>query len=194
MTEVVPEFSLLPPEYQRLLRLVQEHNNIVVKPLQQLKGGLSGAYIFLVSVSAVDTAEVKHLVLKLDRPYPGERDEIERHNIVIAQAPSHFARKHVPEIAFDTIELEGLIAVFYQVAGESLLKYRPLAAYEQQQQLESIFELVATDLLTEWNSGLSFEVVQPQSLLTKWLEYRIEPGNRIDRFLEENQHVDADCT
>jgi predicted ATPase/Tfp pilus assembly protein PilF len=192
MTEMAPEFSLLPPEYQRLLRLVQEHNNIVVKPLQQLKGGLSGAYIFLVSVSAVDTAEVKHLVLKLDRPYPGERDEIERHNIVIAQAPSHFARKHVPEIAFDTIELEGLIAVFYQVAGESLLKYRPLAAYEQQQQLESIFELVATDLLTEWNSGLSFEVVQPQSLLAKWLKYRIEPGSRIEHFLEENQHINSD--
>ncbi len=192
MTELAPDFSLLPPRYRRLLRLAQEQNNIVVKPLLQLKGGLSGAYIFLVSVSAVDSFDVEHLVLKLDRPYPGERDEIERHRIAIAQAPPRFARNHMPDIAFDRIEFEGLIAVFYRVAGESLIKYRPLAAYEQQQQLENIFELVSTELLTEWNSRQRFKVVQPQSLLAQWLGYRLEPGSQIERFLEEDQNVNAD--
>ncbi len=192
MTEVASDFSQLPPEHQHLLRLAQEQNNIIVKPLQQLKGGLSGATIFLVSVSAVDSVVVEHLVLKLDRPYPGERDEIDRHRIAIAQAPPLFAGNHMPDIAFDKIEFEGLIAVFYRVAGESLFKYRPLAAYAQQQQLETIFDLVSSDLLTEWNSELNFEVVHPQSLLAQWLGYRIEPGNQIERFLKENQQVHAD--
>ncbi len=34
MTEVAPDFSLLPPQHQHLIRLAQEQNNIVVKPLQ----------------------------------------------------------------------------------------------------------------------------------------------------------------
>jgi predicted ATPase len=192
MTEVAPDFSLLPLQHQQLLSLAQEQNNIVVKPLQYLKGGLTGAYIFLVRVSAVDSLDVEHLVLKLDRPYPGERDEIERHSIALAQAPPLFALKHIPDMAYDRIEFEELIAVFYRVAGESLFKYRPLAAYEQQQQLETIFERVSSDLLKEWNSELSFEVAHPQDLLAQWLGYRIDPGSQIERFLEEVKHVSAD--
>ena len=192
MTELAAAFSILPPPYQRLVVHSQDENSIVVTPLQQLKGGLSGAYIFLASVSPVSSSDVEHLVLKLDRPYPGKRNEVARHHIASRQSPPLFARSHMPDIAYQPVEFDGLIAVFYRVAGESLLQYHPLAALELQPQLQTIFERVSTDLLAEWNSQANHEVAAPQSLLAHWLTYRLDTGNRIERFLREDQDLDAD--
>jgi hypothetical protein len=73
MSELAADFSSLPAEYQDVLRLAQDTHKIEVTPLQELKGGRTGARLYLVSVSSPDSDPVqrpvghlRHFVLKLD--------------------------------------------------------------------------------------------------------------------------------
>ena len=140
MPELTTDFQSLPEEYQHVLRLAQDRYQITVAPLQLLVGGWSGAVVYLVSVSANDTKRVEHCILKLDRKgKTAKSDEVTRHNTVMNKSTPEFARKHIAELVFDRVEQEGVIAIFYRIAGQSLLKYRPLANYERQSQLKTIF-------------------------------------------------------
>lgn len=188
------DFQSLPEEYQRVVQLVQEKNNITVTPLQLLVGGWSGAVVFLVSVSSKETKRVEHCILKLDRRGKSSRsDEITRHNTVMGTSTPEFAREHIAELVFNRVEQEGAIAIFYRIAGQSLLKYRPLSSYERQSQLKTIFTETNTVLLNEWNSNLTFEqAVQPQKVLEKWLGFRLDAGGNVERFLQDTCRVDPD--
>ena len=53
MTKLADDFSSLPSEYQDVLRLAQDTHNIDLTPLQELKGGRTGAYLYLVSGSPI---------------------------------------------------------------------------------------------------------------------------------------------
>jgi hypothetical protein len=45
-------------------------------------------------------------------------------------------------------------------------------------------------LLNKWNAGLTIEqAVHPQSLLDRWLGYRLKPEGNLRRFLEDNYNV-----
>jgi predicted ATPase len=104
-----------------------------------------------------------------------------------------FARDHIAELVFDRVEHEGAIAIFYRIAGQSLLKYRPLSSYGQQSQLKTIFAATNTVLLAEWNANPTFEqAVHPQKLLENWLGFRLEPGGNIERFLQSVCQVNPD--
>ena len=106
---------------------------LTVAPLQLLVGGWSGAVVYLVSVSSNDTRRVEHCILKLDRKGKSAKsDEVTRHNTVMRKSTAAFARDHIAELVFDRVEHEGAIAIFYRIAGQSLLKYRPLSSYGQQ--------------------------------------------------------------
>jgi predicted ATPase len=194
VSDLAVEFNDFPPEYQSVLRLAQDRHNIQVKPLQELAGGWSGAAIYLVSVSSRDSGQVEHFVLKLDRVNPKARsDEITRHSRAVSQAPAGFARRHLPGIAFERVEYEGAIAIFYSIAGQSLHHYRTLSSYERQSQLEAIFSATNDVLLADWNAELTFEqAVHPQTLLERWLGFRLKPGASIERFLRDVGHVDLD--
>jgi len=138
--ELTNDFQSLPEEYQHVIRLAQDTYKITVAPLQLLVGGWSGAVVYLVSVSSNETRRVEHCILKLDRKGKSAKsDEITRHNTVINQSTPEFARAHIAELVFDRVEYEGTIAIFYRIAGQSLLKYRPLSNYERQSQLKTIF-------------------------------------------------------
>ena len=135
MPELTTDFQSLPEEYQQIIRLAQDTHKITVAPLQLLVGGWSGAVVYLVSVSNNETKRVEHCILKLDRKGKNAKsDEVTRHNTVMSKSTSEFARDHIAELAFDRVEYEGAIAILYRIAGESLLKYRPLANYERQSQ------------------------------------------------------------
>ena len=128
MPELTTDFRSLPEEYQQVIRLAQEQNNIVIAPLQLLVGGWSGAVVFLVSVAWNETKRVEHCILKLDRKSKNAKsDEVTRHNTVMEKAAPEFARTHIAELVFERVEHEGAIAIFYRIAGESLQKYRPLS-------------------------------------------------------------------
>src|SRR5688572_12861121 len=104
-----------------------------------------------------------------------------------------FARAHIAELVFDRVEHEGLIAIFYRVAGQSLVKYRPLSSYRQQSQLNVIFSKTNTVLLDEWNRNQTFEqAVHPQKVLEKWLSFRLNPGGNIENFLMNVYRVNPD--
>ncbi len=194
MSEVTAGFHSLPSEYQQVLRLAQDRHQIRVSPLQTLVGGWSGAVVYLVSVSWNGSGRIEHCILKLDRKGKAARsDEVTRHNAVIATAPPGFALAHIAELVFERVEHEGAIAIFYRIAGQSLLKYRPLSTYERQSQIETIFEKTNAVLLDEWNTGRRFEQApHPQEVLSKWLGFRLEPAQNIEQFLQTTCGIHPD--
>ncbi|HSL42584.1 MAG TPA: adenylate/guanylate cyclase domain-containing protein [Anaerolineales bacterium] len=191
MPELTTSFQSLPKEYQQVIRLAQDTFKITVAPLQLLVGGWSGAVVYLVSVSSSVTGRLEHCILKLDRKGKSAKsDEVTRHNIVTNKSTPEFARAHIAELVFDRIEHEGAIGIFYRIAGQSLLKYRPLSNYERQSQLKTIFTQTNTVLLSAWNSNATFEqAVHPQEILGKWLGFRLDSGGNIERFLQETCQV-----
>jgi len=194
MPELATDFQSLPDEYQHLIRLAQDRYNITVAPLQLLVGGWSGAIVYLVSVAANDTRRVEHCILKLDRKGKSSKsDEVTRHTLATGKSTLDFARDHIAELVFDRVEQDGAIAIFYRIAGQSLLNYRPLSSYWQQSQLKTIFATTNTVLLSEWNANPTFEqAVHPQKLLKNWLGFRLDPGGNAERFLQSVCRVNPD--
>jgi predicted ATPase len=193
MPELATEFQSLPEEYRLVVRLAEETHKIAVAPLQLLVGGWSGAVVYLVSVSNNETKRVEHCILKLDRKGKSAKsDEVTRHNTLISKSTPEFARDHIAELVFDRVEHDGAIAIFYRIAGQSLLKYRPLSNYERQSQLRTIFAETNKVLLAEWNSAPSFEAVHPQKILQKWLGFRLDLGSNTESFLQGTLRVNPD--
>jgi predicted ATPase len=192
MPELTTDFQSLPEEYQHVIQLAQDQHKISVASLQLLVGGWSGAVVYLVSVSSSETGRVEHCILKLDRKGKAAKsDEVTRHNAVMNKSTPEFARDHIAELVFDRVEQEGIIAIFYRIAGQSLLKYRPLSNYERQSQLKTIFTQTNNILLSKWNVNSTFaQAVHPQKVLEKWLGFRLDAGGNIERFLQETCGVD----
>jgi predicted ATPase len=193
LPESATDFQSLPEEYQLVIRLAEETHKIAVAPLQLLVGGWSGAVVYLVSISNNETKRVEHCILKLDRKGKSAKsDEVTRHNTLIRKSTPEFARDHIAELVFDRVEHDGAIAIFYRIAGQSLLKYRPLSNYERQSQLRNIFAETNKVLLAEWNSSPSFEAIHPQKILQKWLGFRLNSGGNIESFLQKTLHLNPD--
>jgi predicted ATPase len=194
MPELTTDFQSLPEEYQHIIQLAQDQYKITVAPLQLLVGGWSGAVVYLVSVSSNDTQQVEHCILKLDRKGKNAKsDEVTRHNSLMDKSTPEFARDHIADLVFDRLEHDGVIAIFYRIAGESLLKYRPLSNFERQSQLKSIFTQTNSILLKAWNSNGKFaQAVPPQKVLEKWLGFRLDVGGNIEHFLQDACRVDPD--
>ena len=193
MPELATDFQSIPEEYQHLIRLAEQTHKITVVPLQLLVGGWSGAVVYLVSVSNNETGRVEHCILKLDRKGKSAKsDEVARHNTLIRKSTPQFARDHIAELVFDRVEQDGAIAIFYRIAGQSLLKYRPVSNYERQSQLQTIFAETNRVLLVEWNIAPSFEAVHPQKTLQKWLGFRLDSGGNIESFFQEILRLNPD--
>jgi predicted ATPase len=194
VSELITDFQSLPEEYQQVIRLAQDEYKITIAPLQLLVGGWSGAVVYLVSVSENDSGRVEHCILKLDRKSKTSKsDEVARHNTATSKSTLDFARDHIAELVFDRVEHEGAMAIFYRIAGQSLLNYRPLSSYGQQSQLKTIFAATNTVLLKEWNVNLALEqAVHPQKVLETWLGFRLKPGGNTERFLQSVCQVNPD--
>lgn len=180
------DFSSLPIEYQNILGWVEQQHAIQITPLQELRGGRTGARLYLVSAGNAKNGQVEHYVLKLDQIRKPERaDEIHRHQLALEQAPADFGVRHTARLAL-TAEHDGTAALFYTIAGQSLQNYRALADYDQQSQLETIFRTATDTLLTKWNARPAFEQGMPQSLLKSWLGYRLTAEGNIVSFFENH--------
>jgi predicted ATPase len=188
------EFESLPEEYQQVLRLAQDRHNISVHPLQVLVGGWSGAMVYLVSVAYHDSGKIEHCILKLDRKGKSPKaDEVTRHQAVLGASPPEFVGKHVPELVFDRIEDEAAVAIFYRIAGQSLLKYLPLSHFGQQNQLKAIFTETNSVLLSSWNTQPSFtQADHPHLVLKHWLGFRLDADRPIEDFLARPARVNPD--
>ena len=187
MPESVISFSSLLPEYQRIIQIAEEKNDIAIAPLQELAGGWSGAIIYLVRVASTDSNKVQHLVMKLDRKRPmSSSDEISRHKAVQESSPPEFVKNHIPDMAYERVETEEALAIFYAIAGQSLHSYRTLSSYRRQSRIEALFSVTNRVLLDVWNTGLTFEQFDhPQNLLKRWLGFRLDVGQKIEAFVRE---------
>jgi predicted ATPase/Tfp pilus assembly protein PilF len=193
MSELNAGFQSLPPEYQRVLQLAQDQHGIRVAPLQTLVGGWSGAMVYLVSVTYENSGRVEHLILKLDRKSKTARsDEISRHNTARRASPPDFGRDHLATLAFERVEADGTVAIFYSIAGQSLQAFRPLSNFGQQHQLETIFTATHRYILEEWNANSRFATLHPQELLKKWLGFRLDAGAPIESFIRQDCHADPE--
>ena len=186
-----PNFDKLPPEYQHLLQLAKEKYQLDVAPLDELRGGRTGAFLYLVSAFIGDSQHVEHFIVKFDHASETTRQtEKERHRHALSQAPAGFAAKNMAKLAYE-IEHGGAIALFYTVAGQSLQHFRPLAALERQSRLEKLFGATNKYLLEEWNVAAVFEqALHPQKLLEKWLGYRLKAEGQIGAFIKNIFHLD----
>ena len=186
-----PNFEKLPPEYQYLLQLAKEKYQLEVAPLDELKGGRTGAYLYLVSAAVGDSRHVEHFIVKFDHVgEPGRQPEKERHRQALSQAPESFADQHMAKLAYE-LEHEHAIALFYTIAGQSLQHFRPLASQEGQSRLETLFAETNKYVLEQWNASAVFEqAVHPQKLLEKWLGYRLKADGQISGFIKNIFHLD----
>ncbi len=194
MSELAADFQSLPPDLQHIIQVIQDRHDLCITPLEQLGGGWSGAVIYLVSVTSHNSTSVEHFVLKLDHKSESARsDEGSRHAVARAKSPPEFARDHLADIAFEPVESDGAIGIFYTIAGQSLQAFRPLSSYSQRHQLEIILSATNHYLLTEWNANLTFaRSIHPQELLAKWLSFRLQPGGHVERFIGEMGRADPD--
>ena len=185
------DFNKLPPEHQHLLQLAKEQQGLDVVPLQELKGGQTGASLYLASVSTGDSRQVRHFVIKFDRVNEKARpSETERHQLAVSQAPDQFGQENMPSLAYE-FEHEGATALFYTLAGQSLQRFRTLASIPSQNRLAALFAATNEYLLRDWNAEAVFErAVPPQKLLQKWLGYRLKPEGQIAAFLREKFAID----
>jgi hypothetical protein len=70
--------------------------------------------------------------------------------------------------------------------------FRPLSAYETQEDVSLIFTETMQKLLTDWNAQRRFQqAVHPQKLLEQWLGFRLQPGAPVETFLETTCGVPA---
>ena len=189
----LPDFTKLPPEHQRLLQLAKEQHSLDVVPLQELKAGQTGAFLYLASVSLEDTHQVQHFVIKFDRVNErAKSSETERHRLAASHAPEVFSRQNMPRLAYQ-FEREGATAIFYTLAGQSLQRFRTLASIERQSRLEALFAATNDYVLKKWNVDSTIErALHPQTLLQKWLGYRLKPDGQIASFLKDKFTIDAD--
>jgi len=194
MSELTVNFQSLPAEYQHLIQLAEDQYKITIAPLQLLVGGWSGAFVYLVSILVNETRRVEHCILKLDHKGGAARsDEVTRHTTVTNKSTTDFADQHIAQLVYDRIEYEGNIAIFYRIAGQSLLKYLPVSLFGQQDQLKTIFIQTNKILLEEWNGNTTFEqAVHPQKVLETWLSFRLAAGGNIEKFLEMVCRVNPD--
>jgi hypothetical protein len=113
-----PVLTSFPEEFQHILLRVREMQDIEITPREELKGGRTGARLFLVSVKPAGSKKISHLILKLDHlSQKTKSDESKRHHLALSQAPTAFAKGHMAEIAYELTH-EGCIAIFYSIAGQ----------------------------------------------------------------------------
>jgi predicted ATPase len=182
-----PAFAGLPPAYQDLIHRAEEQHALTITPLQSLGGGWSGARLFLVSVAASGQPAPEHLILKLDRKHEHARaGETERHARALALSPPDFAARNLPRLAHPSVEHEGLVAIFYAIAGQSLRSIRPLGQHEQQAEIEALFAETYRQLLEAWNPAPEFRpAMPPTAVLAAWLGFRLQAGNHIESFVRD---------
>lgn len=186
------DFNKLSPDHKFLLQLAKEQHNLDVIPLQELKGGQTGAFLCLASVSN-NSRQLQHFVVKFDWVNKKTRSsEIERHQLAVSQAPAVFSRQNMPMLMYH-FEHEGATVLFYTLAGQSLQRFHTLASNERQSKLEALFAATNDYLLKEWNIEAAFEQsIHPQKLLQKWLSYRLKPDGQIGSFLKDKFSIDPD--
>lgn len=144
--------SNLDDGYRKLIEQAQAEHNIQIKLIMPLSGGFSGASLFLADATHNNENISKRIVIKLDY-YRSKKNEIASHSLAREDYNQDFVKNHLVEMAYPSVvaKSDKKICLFYQLAGSSLVEYRPLKAYvDKPIQLSSTLKKVAEDLLEQW--------------------------------------------
>ena len=82
----LPDLTKLPPEHQSLLQLAKEQHSLDVVPLQELKVGQTGAFLYLASVSGrySSSSTFRRQVRSINER--AKSSETERHRLAVTDA------------------------------------------------------------------------------------------------------------
>lgn len=182
--------SELDDKYQELLKKANEQLDI--KIIQPLAGGYSGAYLFLANVQPQDGSESKLVILKLDR-YDKNKNEKAQHEAVLESFSDSFRQDHLVKMAFPAVTLskKRRIALFYEVAGQSLTDFRPLRVYKNKKITNLVIQQITNDLLNEWKRKSDYHPLNSGSEITRILfegRYTVQ-NNDVGRFLSEELFI-----
>ncbi|HLF61510.1 MAG TPA: NB-ARC domain-containing protein [Acidimicrobiia bacterium] len=154
---------------------------LVQRPL----GGKSGASVLAVDIDC--DAFSGQAILKLEAAGNADGDfEADRHRLAFERSPD-FAARHLPRIVH-AASFEGATAILATIAARGLEFTAPWeeAAYPTQL---AVGRRVSAEILSEWNGDyrLAEAILDPQEVLSGWLDYRLEPRRgRIHGFLEQS--------
>lgn len=148
--------------------------------LQTLKGGFSGARVYLIDVisSPQDPGPLSDgtYVLKLDKVSEREgssEDEAERHNKALLTQPA-FSSKHIPNL-IRHFRRNDFLFVLYDVAGHSFRSLTQCFTFAHQPLAERL-NFLSKSLLTAFSSSQAVVWNQPAfNLIESWLSYRTQP-------------------
>lgn len=182
--------SKLDDKYQDLLEKAGEQFDIEI--IQELVGGYSGAYLFLANVSLKEGPESKLVILKLDR-YDQKKNEKTQHQLMLDSFSDNFREIHLVKMAYPAITLPSKrrIALFYEVAGQSLTDFRPLRVYTNKKITNLLVQQITNDLLNEWKRNSSYHPLNSGPNITRSLfetRYTVQ-NNDIQRFLSEDLSI-----
>ncbi|MDP9401838.1 MAG: hypothetical protein M3P85_00580 [Actinomycetota bacterium] len=118
----------------------------------------------------------KKVILKACPPDRLTSREPRLHAQALAESPPDFAKQHLVDQPFDTIECADKWRVLFQsIAGDSLQAVRPLESVLHDDGLPELVEIVGSALLREWNPNFATRETAPAELL------RAELGSKVDR-------------
>ncbi|MEM8659891.1 MAG: tetratricopeptide repeat protein [Pseudomonadota bacterium] len=182
-----------PTQYSAILPVLQREWGVGDQLFltRQLGHGRSGALVYVVDIAS--SKFTGQAILKLDRGVNAVRQEkleSELHTQAIDDEPA-FAGRHLPRV-IHTVQHEDAIALLSTIAGRGLEYAEPWIDLSHTSQLE-IVQRVSGSLLNVWNHGytLSDGLLNPQDLLSGWLEYRMQPeqGGRIHDFVRDECNI-----
>ena len=187
MLNLAAGFQSLPVEYQNVIRLAQERNQIAITPLQALAGGWSGAMVFLVSVASQNPDRIEHYVLKLDRKNEkSQSDEIRRHEAAVQPIPARLCRPASWRRWCSTASRR-----MARLPSFTRLPVNPCIATKRSRLTRSKIRSklpfptpTNTCSMTGMRRALLSRRCIPQRLLEHWLSFRLKPGGNIENFLE----------
>jgi len=177
-----------PEDYRGLLSAIRKEWGVAgdIYLVRQLSAGKSGALVYTADITTERFAG--QAILKLDRSIQSiwnESHEAERHRRAVETAPD-FAADHLPQL-LHSLHKGKQIASLSTIAAGGLEYVSAWFDCPHERQL-SVARRASGEMLDGWNRNyrIADGMQMPETLLRKWLGYRIDPEEgRIFRFVTE---------
>ncbi|BCY08600.1 aminoglycoside phosphotransferase family protein [Actinoplanes sp. L3-i22] len=189
-----PIRTVLGERAQHALSMWEKSTNRRVVPAGDPMSGLSGAALLPVRVH--DRGRVQAAVLKFCPPEPdGPAREPGAHNRALHVSPPAFRDLHLVEIVYDPIVMaDGGMLLFQGVANGSLTGHAGLRRHHDSAAIGPAVREIVRAALADWNapaarSPLSTRPVSPGEFLSTVLGYRLRPGHRLTRWLDDQPEI-----
>lgn len=183
-----------PAEYRELESVLWASWEIEDLYLIRVLSGKSGALVYAVDITARDfNGQAILKLVEIGDSSKAEEYEAAQHHAAVDANPT-YAEKHLPTIVVN-LEHGRYVALLATIAARGLEYAIPWVHCVYEDQLEAARQ-ISSGLLGSWNESYSIAkgLVSPATLLTYWLNYRLNPdqGGRLHSFLSEQWGIDPE--